>query len=128
MGILAVGLLSPPPARIPEYVDVGRPEVETFEDIRVTIRLGEGMFDATFDADHARHVMDGRGIESGGQSHGLRKLRGAVSSHAMKRLAPPVVCGNTETGYRTCLVDQLRRLLFQGHPLDEVCRTHLCGQ
>jgi len=128
VGIFAVGLLPPPPARVAEDVDVGRPEIQAFENVGMTIRLGLDVLDPAFDANDIRHIVNGCRIECRGQPDRLRKFRCTVPGNAVEGLAPPVIGGYSEPLDRASLIDQLRGLLLQGHPVNEVRRSLLEGE
>src|SRR5581483_247937 len=63
-----------------------------------------------------------------GQPDRFRKDRSRSSiCDAMQRLAPPVVGGNLQVWNRARLIHQLRRLLLQRHPLNQVIHPRLDG-
>jgi len=126
--IFAVGFLPPPPARIAEDVDVGRPEIQAFEDVGMTVCLGLDVLDPAFDANDVRHIVNGCRIERRGQPDRLWKFRCAVPGDAVEGLAPPVIGGYSEPLDRASLIDQLGGLLLQGHPVNEVRRSLLEGE
>ena len=81
--ILAVRFLSPPPTWIAKDIDVRRPEIEAFKNVRVAGAFVLRMFDSTFYADHRCHFMNVRHIEGRRESDGLGKFRSAVNRDAM---------------------------------------------
>ena len=116
--ILAIGLLAPAPTRIAEDIDVGRPDGQPLEQTAIGIdRLGVE-FGARLDRDDIADLFDQRRIPGRGHAHRLREDgRGTVARDAVQPFAPPVISRQVERGFGRRLVDQLRRLLFDGQLL-----------
>src|SRR5205807_4314544 len=90
--VLAISLLATPPAGIPKNVNVRRPEVQPFHDVAVASTHRLVMLGACFSADHNRHVVNERGVESCRQTNRLGKHGSRTSSgYAMQGLTPPVI-------------------------------------
>ena len=126
--ILAIGLLASSPARIAKDVDVGSPEVQALEDVGVAGALGLDVLDPAFDADRGRHGVNAGGIECRREADGLRKLGRAVDRDTVERFAPPVIGGNAQAWDRPGLVDELRGLFLQRHPMYQIGCTLLRGE
>ncbi len=122
IGVLAIGLLAPAPARIAEDVDVGRPEIEALEDAVLVRRAPKDVvFHSRLGADGDRHLVDQRRIESGGEADRFGEYgRITVARHTVQRLAPPIVRRDAQAWNRASLVDELGRLLRQRHAADQV--------
>ncbi len=86
------------------------------------------MLDAALCADDDGHLMDGIGVECGCQPDGLGKFGGAVTRHTMQRFAPPIIGRHAKSRDGSCLIHKLAGLLFQGHPVDQVCGALLGRQ
>jgi hypothetical protein len=123
--ILAVGFLSPAPARIPKDVHVGRPEIEPFHRARIALLHRFVVLDAAFDTDRLRHLVNGRSVECGGERDRLGEFRRAFGRNSVKRLAPPVVSRNSEPRNRARVVDELRGLFLQRHAAHQVLCPNL---
>src|SRR5450755_2008683 len=123
--IFAVRLLSAAPTWITEDVDVGRPEIQAFEDTRLAVLFSQRLcvLYAAFGPDDNGHLANQVRIESSAQADWFRELRCAIARHTVQRLAPPVVGGHLKARYRARLVHHLRRLLLERHPLNEIGRT-----
>ena len=78
------------------------------------------MLDPAFDANVVRHLVNAGGIERRGQADRLGKFGRALDGNAVQRLAPPIVGGHAEARDRARMIDQLRRLFLERHPVDEV--------
>src|SRR5215472_1146022 len=121
--ILAVGLLSAPPAGIAKDVDVRRPKIETLKDVRVTSAFVLSVFDPALDANRRRHLMNARYVERRRESDRLGKLCRPVHRDTMQCLAPPVVCWNVEARNGSRLIHELRRFLLKRHAMDQIRRA-----
>ena len=66
-------------------------------------------------------VVSERFVERCGEADGLWKHRCASAArHAMQGLVPPVVRGNAQARNCRSLVDELRDLLVEGEPADQI--------
>src|SRR5215469_5933777 len=107
--ILTVCLLSTPPARIAEDVDVRRPEIEALPDVATACAYCLLVLGASLDTNHHRHFVDRGNIECCGQADRLWKYRGdSGAGDAVQSFTPPVVLRNVEPWNRTRLVYELR--------------------
>ena len=95
--VLAVGLVSAPPAGVPEDVDVGRPHREPVVDIPVSLR-GEGVvLGSGLGGDRGGNGLQQLVVKHGGHADGLREARGgAAAGQAVEGFVPPVVGRNAE--------------------------------
>ena len=103
--IFAIGFLPTTPTGIAKDIDVGRPEVQAFENIAMPIPQRLDMLDSPFGADHNRHSMDRIGVERRSQTDRLRKLCCPVRRDAVQRLTPPVISGHFKTWDSARLID-----------------------
>ena len=135
--VFAVGLLTAPPAGVPEDVDVRRPVVEIGDAAGSGARrhLGHGRLAhrlvelrTGFGGDDVGHLVHQHRIERGAEPDRFGKHRGAPLSDAVQRLVPPVVDGHAETRNRGGAVLHLQHLLFQRHPGHEIRRPLLGRQ
>ena len=123
--VLAVGLLPPPPARVAEDVDVGRPEGEPLVASALALARELVVLGTALVADHDRHLVDERRVERGRDADRLREDGGdARARDAVKGLVPPFVGRHTEPRDRGSLVRELRDLLLERHARHEVARSH----
>src|SRR5215471_15403215 len=114
--IFAISFLAATPAGIAKDIDIRRPEVQTLHNVAMSGPYRLIMLGAGLSADHYRHVVNKRSIESCRQPDGLRKYRsGSSSSHAVQSLAPPVVGKHMQPGDGARLVDELRGFFLQRH-------------
>ena len=120
--IFAVSLLPAAPARIAEDVHVRRPEIQPLKDLAEPAILFHKhvVLDAGLNTDGYRHLVDRSRIERRGQCDWLGILRNPLRSHAVQRLAPPVVGRHVQPLNGTRLIHQLGCLLFQRHPAHKV--------
>src|SRR6185312_1835170 len=95
--IFTVGFLSTSPPRISKDVDVGRPEIETLKNIRVSGTLLLHVLNPSFNADCCRHLVNAWRVERSRQTDGFGKFGGAIHRNAVQGLAPPVVRRNIES-------------------------------
>ena len=132
--IFAVGLLTAPPAGIPEDVDVRRPVIQVgdaagsgawrhFGHGRLAHRLV--VLGARFGGDDVGHPVHQLGIEGGAEPDWLGKHGGAALGDAVQGLVPPVVDRHAETRNRGSAVLHLQHLLLQRHARDEIRRALL---
>src|ERR1700756_2636059 len=100
--ILAVGFLAAAPARVPEYVDVWRPDREAAIPVRAAVRAhGCVVLSANLGAIYTRNFVNQRLVERCGQTNRLRKDgRRAGAGDPVETLVPPGVFGNAEPGHR----------------------------
>ena len=127
-GVFAIGFLAASPARIAKDVDVGRPEVEALEDVAVAGAHRLRVLDAPLDADDLGHLVNSRRVEGGSQADGLGEFGGAVTHHAVQRLAPPVVGGHIQPRNGARLIHQLGGLLGERHAVHQIGCALLGGQ
>ena len=119
--VLPVRLLPPPPARVAEDVDVGRPEGEALVAAALPLAhelvvLGPGLV-----RDDAGHLVHERLVEGGGEADRLREDGGdAGPGHPVEALVPPLVGGHAQARDRRRLVRELGDLLLDAHPRHEV--------
>src|SRR6185312_9419128 len=118
--ILSVSLLATTPARVAEDVDIGSPEIEALEDIRVAGSLGQNVFDTPLDANRGRHLVDSGYVESRRQPDGLWKFGGPIDRDAVEGLTPPVIGGYSQARNRTRLVDELRGFFLERHAMHQI--------
>ncbi len=121
IGILAVGLLAPPPARIAEDVYVRAPECQALVAPVLAAPLGFPVLRPGLVADRLRLGPQQLRVERGRQPDRLRKHRCRTRpGHSVQRLVPPFVGGHPEPGNRRRIVLQLRDLFLQCHVSYEV--------
>ncbi len=123
--VLAVGLLAAAPARVAEEVDVRAEHREPAEPLDLAFP-GERLrvLRTRLVTDHGRDAQHQLGVERRRQPDGLRE-DGRLPRHGdtVERLAPVLVLREPEPRDRGRAVHQLRRLLVQRHPGDEVPDT-----
>ena len=123
IGILAIRLVAAAPARIAKDVDIGRPEGQALVDVAVAARGLRVVLCAPLGGDDLAHAADQRAVKRRRHADRLREHRGrAGARHAMQRLVPPVVRGNSEPGNGRGVVAQHGRALFKRHLGDELAR------
>ena len=127
MGILAVGLLSAPPARVAEDVDVrgtrtsGPGSGRAFPWRTNWWCLARASFPMTVAVSWRERLVEG-----GGEPDGLGEDGGdAGAGHAVETLVPPVVGGDPQARDGGRIVRELRDLLCGAHPRDEVPGSRL---
>ena len=121
IGILAVSLHTPSPARVAEQVDVGRPEGQPLIEAAPPLPGELVVLGPGFVGDRRGHPSHKIAVPGGGQADGLGEDRGQTGpGHAMQGLAPPVIGRDTEALHRGRRVHHLADLLLEGHSGDEV--------
>ena len=119
VGVLAIGLLAAPPARIAEDVQIRRPEIQPHADevsmANLLVVLGAGL-----GSDRRRQVLNQGRIEACPQPDRLGKYRCRSLRHAMQRLAPPVIGRDLESRYGRCDMHHLGGFFLEGHAADQV--------
>ena len=115
-GVLAVGLVPPAPAGVPEDVDVGGPEGQALVDVPVVLG-GEGVvLGPALGGGHISQLFQQLLVEHSRQADGLGEAGGgARPGHAVKGLIPPVVGGDPQAGNGRRVVAQLAGLFLQAH-------------
>jgi len=104
-GIFTVGFLSSSPARIAEYVDIGRPEIQTLVDVSPSLADGLVVLGSGFLTDGGCHLVNQWRVKGGRKADGFRKDgRRSRTGDAVQRFAPPVVLGHLQTGKGARLV------------------------
>src|SRR5579859_1766145 len=104
--IFAIRLLSTPPARIAEDVDIRRPEVEAFHDVAASSAHSLVVLRSGLSSNDDGHLMDGLVIKCGRQANGLGKYGSCTSiGNTMQGLAPPVISRYLQPGDSARLID-----------------------
>ncbi len=95
IGVLAVRLMPPSPAGVPEDIDIGGPEGQTLEDVPVLL-CGIGVvFRPPLRSSHVPQLFQQLIVKHGRKANGLREAGGRPSpGHAVEGLVPPVVGGD----------------------------------
>ena len=128
-GILAVGFLAAPPARIAEDVDVGRPESETEVATGIVVEDGVVVFGAGLGGDNVGDAMKEVAVPGGGEADGLWEDRGnSGASDSMEALVPPVVGGDIEARDGGGDVLHLGDFFFEGEAGDQVVDALVDGE
>ncbi len=128
--ILAVGFLSPAPARVAEDVDIGGPDGQP-EKAAVLPAAAPVLvvFGADLVRSGAEHPEDHRVVERRGHRDGLGEHRDAVIvGQAVQGLAPPVELSDPEPRNSLRLVAHQQGLLLQGQAGDQVLGPRLRAQ
>ena len=125
--VFAVGLLSAPPSRVAEDVDVGCPEREVLVHLALSAEaMRMIVLDACLVADSREDAFHKHRVERRSHCHRDGEHRGvAVAAHAMQRLAPPLEDRHIEAFYGAGMVHHQSHLLLQRQPLAEVLGTFL---
>ena len=124
VGIFTVGFLSPPPARVSEDVNVGRPEGQPCVYAPVALPDRFMVLGAGFLRDHCCHPVHEIDTPGCGQANSLRKdRRNPGSRYAVQALVPPVMLGDVQSLDGRSIVHHLRDLLLQRHPGNQVLQT-----
>ncbi len=119
--ILAVGLLTAPPTRIPKDIDVWRPERQALIAAVLLAPQCFLVFGARLIAYRGRLFTQQPGIERRGESDSLGKYgRGPGPSHAVQGFVPPLVGRHTEAGNGRRIVLKLRDLFLQRHARHQI--------
>ena len=115
-GVLAVSLVPPAPAGVPEDVDVGGPEGQALVNVPVVLG-GEGVvLGPALGGGCVSQLFQKLLVKHGRQADGLGKAGGgARPGHAVKGLVPPVVGGDPQAGNRRRAIAQLAGLFLQAH-------------
>ncbi len=126
--IFSVRLLSTPPARIAEDIDIRRPEIQPLHNVAPPRPHRLVVLCPSFRPDDDRHLVNQRIIKRGRQPDRLGKHgRRSGIGNAVQRLTPPVVIRHLQVGNCPRLVHQLRSLLLQGHALDQIVHPDVDG-
>ena len=129
VGIFAIGLMAASPARVAEYVHVGRPEGQSLVYVPVAVTRVLVVLGARFDRDGVAYALHLLLVEHSAKRYGLREHRGRTCArHAMQRFVPPVVFRHAQPGYRGRIVAQLRRALPHRHARHQIMRTLARGE
>ena len=124
--VLPIRLLTSAPARIPEQVDVRRPEREPLIALARAMAHVLVMLRTSFIRDDGRHPVDQGIVPRAGDPHRLRKrCREPRARDAVQCLVPPVVSGNAKPVDRRRDVLHLRDFFLERHARDEIGRTTL---
>ena len=127
IGVLAVGLLAAPPARVANEVDVRAEHREAAKAVDLACAAkGLRVLRTCFVSDCGRDAQHQLRIERRCEADRLwedGRLPG--HGHAVKGFAPVLVRWKTEPRDRRRAVHQLRRLLLEGHARDEVADARL---
>jgi hypothetical protein len=124
--VFAIGLLTATPARIPEDVDVGRPEGQAVVDIVVAVAQCFIVLRTRFGGDGVADPMKQRCVPGRGHADGLRKHGGVSGAgHAVKSFIPVVVCRNMQPWNGGSGASHLAYLFFQRQPRDKIVRARL---
>ena len=116
VGILPVGLLASPPARIPEDIDIRRPEGQSLIDIPVPKRAEGIVLGTPFNGDHIRNLLDQFFVKCRAKGDRLRETgRGACPGNSVQALVPPVIGGDMQPCDLRRIVSELTHLLFHSH-------------
>ena len=86
------------------------------------------VLDAALGADGDGHLVNAGGSKVAARPIGSGNSVVPFDGNAVKRLAPPVVCGNVEPGNGARLVDKLRGFFFERHPVHQVGGSLLGGK
>ena len=114
--VFPVGLLSPSPARIPEYVHIGGPEGQPLINIPVLCLFLHIILGSGFRGDHLRHFSHQLLVKGSRHADGLGKHGSrSRSCHSMQRLIPPVIGGNPQALYSRGIIQGLAHLFLQRH-------------
>ena len=115
--VFAIGFLPPAPARVAEDVDIGRPGVQPRADMAEMAGLTpQRVQGAHLGADRARHVLDQRRVEAGGQADRFGEVGGRHrAERAVQRFGPPVVGRDVQARNRGRDIDELADLFVQRH-------------
>ena len=128
--VLAVGLMSPAPAGIPENIDIRRPERNSFINIPVSIRSLRVVFGPAFHGNHLADFLHKVRIAGSRKTDRLRKNGCRPGSRdAVQCFVPPVVSRNVQPFNRGSIVAQLRGFFFKCHFRDQFlgCRFCFCS-
>ena len=121
VGVLAVGLLSAPPSRVAEDVDVWRPVRQALVALDVARLLGLLGLGAGLVADSREHLVEQRVVPRGCHGHGDGEDGGiAVAANAVERLVPPLELRDAQPRYGWRRVHHEFHFLFKRQPAQEV--------
>ena len=126
--VFAVGLLAASPSWIAEDVDIRRPVGDPVENATIAFTPCLIELRASLIGDHVAHLAQDFRIPRRSNTDRLRKYgRSAGARNAVQCLVPRLVFGDAEPRDSRCPVFELRRLLFERHPADEIVGACGCG-
>ena len=113
--VFAVGLLSPPPARVAEDVDVGSPERQALIALDVASRLGLLGLGPSLVADSRVHPVQQGIVPRGSHRHRDGEHGGnAVAPYSVQGLVPPLERRDAQSRNSRRCVHHQQGFLFQG--------------
>jgi hypothetical protein len=119
--ILAVGLLTAPPARIAKKIDIRRPEGQALIDLAFPLAQKVVMLGARLIANRLRDAMVMADIPGCRKANGLGKDRGlAGAGDAVQAFVPPVISRHPKPRNRWSIKHHLRHLFRQRQTRDQV--------
>ena len=127
--VLAVGLVTPAPARVAENIHVGRPEGQTLVDVAVAVPARRIVLRARLRGGYIRALPEHFPVEHRRKAYRLREHRRCTRpGNSVKPLVPPVVGGKSSGRDRRCVVFELLRLLLDCQRVGQCFRALLRGE
>ena len=115
------------PSRIPENIDVRRPESQPFIDVPVSVSGLGVIFCPAFLCDRGADLLHHIRVKRCRHPDCLREHSGSsCPGHPVQRLIPPVIGRDSQPLDRRRVKTQLRSLLLQRHSADQFRRSFPC--